>query len=330
MLYLRARYYSGAQGRFLTADAWPGDYTRPLSLNKWNYVHSNPINATDPTGRWCLFGQDVWPYDIDPCTPEERAAAQRLLAPWEAAAADALRPVYATIYDIGTDPRVIQALPPEFWTTGAKIVYFHNQQYAVVFSGRPGKERIWACMFVGIEAEVVAIVAVKAGTTAVEAVHQLLQTKETGKTTVGGERPGYSGPGEGWENTRPHDLVPGWNGQELQDVLASKGYQPPSQLVGAPQELKDTTKFNYVIDSEGRIWVSRSGHHADLVNGENVYGAGEIYIDQNGRIVRVNDQSGHYFPGCSRGCGPEFFPYMQRRLRELGIRVPDGVFVPIR
>ena len=71
-------------------------------------------------------------------------------------------------------------------------------------------------MFVGIEAEVVAIVAVKAGTTAVEAVHQLLQTKETGKTTVGGERPGYSGPGEGWENTRPHDL--GMRIKQLSDL----------------------------------------------------------------------------------------------------------------
>jgi RHS repeat-associated protein len=54
--YLRARYYAPWQGRFLTKDAWEGDYARPLTLNRWNYVVSNPVNLTDPTGmfpEWC-------------------------------------------------------------------------------------------------------------------------------------------------------------------------------------------------------------------------------------------------------------------------------------
>ena len=50
LIYLRSRYYSPATGRFLTQDSWQGNYTRPLSLNRWNYVEGNPINFVDPSG----------------------------------------------------------------------------------------------------------------------------------------------------------------------------------------------------------------------------------------------------------------------------------------
>ena len=50
LIYLRARYYAPQDGRFLSRDPWGGDYTRPLSLNRWNYVEGNPVNLTDPTG----------------------------------------------------------------------------------------------------------------------------------------------------------------------------------------------------------------------------------------------------------------------------------------
>jgi RHS repeat-associated protein len=50
LLYLRARYYAPGMGRFLTKDAWEGDYNSPLTLNRWNYVTGNPINYTDPSG----------------------------------------------------------------------------------------------------------------------------------------------------------------------------------------------------------------------------------------------------------------------------------------
>jgi len=53
LLYLRARYLNTGIGRFITRDTWGGDYQRPLSLNKWNYVEGNPINYTDPSGH-CL------------------------------------------------------------------------------------------------------------------------------------------------------------------------------------------------------------------------------------------------------------------------------------
>jgi RHS repeat-associated protein len=43
VLYLRASQYSPSQGRFISKDTWPGEYTRPASLNKWNYANSNPL-----------------------------------------------------------------------------------------------------------------------------------------------------------------------------------------------------------------------------------------------------------------------------------------------
>jgi RHS repeat-associated protein len=51
MVYLRARYYSSGDGRFLTRDTWMGDYNRPLSLNRWMYVEGNPVNYADPSGH---------------------------------------------------------------------------------------------------------------------------------------------------------------------------------------------------------------------------------------------------------------------------------------
>jgi RHS repeat-associated protein len=75
LIYLRARYYSSAQGRFVQKDSWTGDYQRPLTLNKWNYSLSNPVNYTDPSGfapctiigphpRYCILSRGSF-IDID-------------------------------------------------------------------------------------------------------------------------------------------------------------------------------------------------------------------------------------------------------------------------
>lgn len=50
LLYLRARHYSPADGRFTSRDTWAGDYQNPLSYNKWLYAYSNPVKYIDPTG----------------------------------------------------------------------------------------------------------------------------------------------------------------------------------------------------------------------------------------------------------------------------------------
>ena len=49
-MFLRARFYSAGDGRFVSRDTWGGDSQQPLSLNGWVYVESNPINRTDPSG----------------------------------------------------------------------------------------------------------------------------------------------------------------------------------------------------------------------------------------------------------------------------------------
>ena len=54
LTYLRARYLDSGVGRFVSRDSWNGDYNRPLSLNRWDYVEGNPANLTDPSGKQAL------------------------------------------------------------------------------------------------------------------------------------------------------------------------------------------------------------------------------------------------------------------------------------
>jgi len=51
MYYNRARYYDQNIGRFNRMDPFAGNNQDPQSLHKYNYVHNNPINATDPSGE---------------------------------------------------------------------------------------------------------------------------------------------------------------------------------------------------------------------------------------------------------------------------------------
>lgn len=66
LTYLRSRFYASGDGRFLTRDTWMGDYNRPLSLNRWNYVGSNPIMRADPSGLlYITFDDGPHQNDID-------------------------------------------------------------------------------------------------------------------------------------------------------------------------------------------------------------------------------------------------------------------------
>lgn len=51
LVYLRARHYDPATGRFLTADSSLGVLEAPASLNLYTYVENNPSDWVDPSGH---------------------------------------------------------------------------------------------------------------------------------------------------------------------------------------------------------------------------------------------------------------------------------------
>lgn len=81
LVYLRARYYDPALGRFPNLDPVEGTMENPQSLNRYSYVQDNPVNLTDPSGltaeqdirlleNWnpCSnFGQPPFEQDINYC-----------------------------------------------------------------------------------------------------------------------------------------------------------------------------------------------------------------------------------------------------------------------
>lgn len=48
--YLRARWYDPSKGTFNRLDPYAGDPRNPVSLNKYQYTHADPISGIDPTG----------------------------------------------------------------------------------------------------------------------------------------------------------------------------------------------------------------------------------------------------------------------------------------
>ncbi len=52
--YLRARYYNYAIGRFMSMDSWAGVNSDPVTLNKYLYGNSDPVNNVDPSGKFSI------------------------------------------------------------------------------------------------------------------------------------------------------------------------------------------------------------------------------------------------------------------------------------
>jgi len=50
MVYLRARYYTPQEGRFIVKDARGDGMKLPASINLYKYAYDNPINYVDPAG----------------------------------------------------------------------------------------------------------------------------------------------------------------------------------------------------------------------------------------------------------------------------------------
>ncbi len=53
--YLRTRYYNPLTGLFNRMDDFAGSPQDPQSLHKYAYVHNNPVNTLDPTGKSMLI-----------------------------------------------------------------------------------------------------------------------------------------------------------------------------------------------------------------------------------------------------------------------------------
>lgn len=138
-------------------------------------------------------------------------------------------------------------------------------------------------------------------------------------------RPGYRGPAEGYRNNMPQDLETGKPFLTLQQVLSNPDVKP---LIGAGGTVTYAAKYIYVITKMGQIRLGRylTHHHPDLVDGENVYGAGQMLINEKGEIFKIDDQSGHYFPRDGSEFGTAFFDYMQHILASEGILVSKDIF----
>ena len=57
-IYLRSRYYSPTQGRFLTQDSFAGMQSQPNTLNLYTYCGNDPVNNIDPSGH--LYVGAAW------------------------------------------------------------------------------------------------------------------------------------------------------------------------------------------------------------------------------------------------------------------------------
>jgi RHS repeat-associated protein len=55
LVYLRARYYDPAVGRFLSRDPFPMTVADTQSVNRYAYVKSNPTNFVDPSGEFSIM-----------------------------------------------------------------------------------------------------------------------------------------------------------------------------------------------------------------------------------------------------------------------------------
>jgi RHS repeat-associated protein len=54
LVYLRARWYDPANGRFLSGDPHPGAKAIPLTLNDYSFANGEPVNRRDPSGKFSM------------------------------------------------------------------------------------------------------------------------------------------------------------------------------------------------------------------------------------------------------------------------------------
>jgi hypothetical protein len=78
LLFLHARYYDPALGRFISADTIVPEPGNPQDFNRYAYVRNNPLTYTDPTGH---FTRDAI---VDYLAQTHPGEWRVILAEWEA------------------------------------------------------------------------------------------------------------------------------------------------------------------------------------------------------------------------------------------------------
>lgn len=57
--FAQARYYAPAYGRFTSPDSFAGSALNPQTLNRFAYVHNNPMKLTDPSGHYAVSRGEI-------------------------------------------------------------------------------------------------------------------------------------------------------------------------------------------------------------------------------------------------------------------------------
>ena len=69
---------------------------------------------------------------------------------------------------------------------------------------------------------------------------------------------------------------------------------------GTPLNGRDRGPVVFVVETNGRVYagnyVQGKFHHSSLLAGANVTGAGELYLDDGGKLTKITNKSGHYAP----------------------------------
>ncbi|MBA3470772.1 MAG: RHS repeat-associated core domain-containing protein [Herpetosiphonaceae bacterium] len=346
LVYLRARWYDPQQGRFLSRDPWDGTVTSPQTLNPYAYAHNQPSRFRDPSGR-CIE-----PISLVVCSMAVGAVLgagtnivaqlfdQRPGIDWGEVSVSAATGAILGIPVVGVSVAIVSAvvglhlfLKNPSAETGLFVLintlgaYCGLRGLAGASGGGPGL----APALVGggtsttaqsVSRAVIADTLVTSGVNGFNAglIYNATSGDENQQSIT---RPGYSGKPEGYPNLNPSDLQLGKRAVSLTEQLASKDYENPMMLFGGDPKLTHSTRYLYVIDENGALLTARDKaiHHPDLVEGKNVYGAGQMYVDPNGVILEIDNMSGHYLPDADK-----FFPYLKHILKSEGFTLPDDIF----
>jgi RHS repeat-associated protein len=330
MVNLRARWYHTAKGTFTahrwrTSESWD---TIPYSHHGYAYGLSNPISYRDPTGKYPVDDRGDDPYCQDGSRRPPNGHCQ-----YEELGSGA-----GTQLGGGTG-----GMPPdneEYWD---RLIHTRTElpDPIAVFvqdKGQPGQE---IHVPTDLGPDIAIHLPTKLGddrlitTCPDDGFPDFLTSRKGGSKkganpSAGQPRPGYTGPSGGYPNNLPDDLQKGKPFRTLEQARANPNVRP---FVGGPNGVQYKAQYIFVITSDGdiRLGSRPTHHHPDLVDGANVYGAGQIALDEKGNIIEIDDFSGHYYPrDPSVPFGRDFFPYMKHLLQEKGITVPDDVFHTFR